>query len=167
MLATTVGLVPPWIFIPLLFLAAICQATMLPLVAIAGFKIDLALIFVVAWGLIGKRGQAAAWGFVAGVFLDLASGMPFGIQTIALTGIGLLMELGQSNALRDSLILPPATMMIATLIYDLFLLFVLSLINPSLVVSDYLLRVIVPSAIINTLALPLAYIPFQWIAARV
>lgn len=157
---------PLWIFIPLLFLVAICQATMLPLVAIAGFKIDLALILVVAWGLIGKRGQAAAWGFVAGIFLDLSSGTPFGIQTIALTGIGLLMEFGQSDTLRDNLILPPTAMILATLIYDLFLLFALSLINPALVVSDYLLRVIIPSAIINTLALPLAYIPFQWIAAR-
>jgi rod shape-determining protein MreD len=157
---------PLWIFIPLLFLAAICQATMLPLITIAGFKIDLALILVVAWGLTGKRGQAAAWGFVSGIFLDLESGMPFGIQTIALTGIGLLMEFGQYSNLRDSLILPPAAMIITTLIYDLFLLFALSLLNPSLVINEYLLRIIVPSAVINTLALPLAYIPFQWIAAR-
>ncbi len=157
---------PLWILIPLLFLTAICQATMLPLVAIAGFKVDLALVLVVGWSLIGKPGQAVAWGFVLGLFLDLASGMPFGIQTIALTGIGLLMQLGQSDAFRYNLILPPVAMIIATLVYDLFILFALSLLNPSLVVGDYLLHVILPSAIINTLALPLAYIPFQWLAAR-
>ncbi len=155
-----------WILIPLLFLAAICQATLLPLIAIAGFRIDLALVLVVAWGLVGRSGRAAVWGFFAGIFLDLTSGMPFGIQTIALTGIGLLMEFGQVNSIRDSLILPPAAMIIATFVYDLFLLFVLSLVNPSLLVADYLWRVTLPSALINTLALPLAYIPFQWIAAR-
>lgn len=157
---------PLWILVPLLFLTAICQATFLPLVAIAGFKLDLVLIFVVAWGLIGKPGQAAAWGLVAGIFLDLTSGMTFGIHTIALTGIGLLMEVAQLNAFRDSLILPPTAMITATFFYDLFLLFALTLTNPGLVVSDYLLRVILPSAIINTLALPLAFIPFQWLAAR-
>ncbi len=155
-----------WILIPLLFLTAICQATFLPLVAIAGFKIDLALILVVAWGLIGKPGQAAAWGLVAGILLDLTSGTTFGLHTIALTGIGLVLEVSQLNAFRDSLILPPTAMITATFAYDLFLLFALTLTNPSLVVGDYLLRVILPSAIINTLALPLAYIPFQWLSAR-
>src|SRR5712692_2837911 len=133
-----------WILTPLLFAAAICQATLLPLVAIAGFKIDLALVLVVAWGLIGKTGQAAVWGFIAGVFLDLSSGIPFGIHTIALTGIGLLMEATQLNSMRDTLVLPPIAMIVATLVYNLFLLFILSLINPSLVVSDYLLRVTLP-----------------------
>lgn len=155
-----------WILIPLLVLSAICQVTFLPLVNIAGFKIDFALLLVVTWGLLGKAGEAALWGFVAGIFLDLTAGLPFGSHTIALTGIGLLMQFAQTDTLRDNLILPPAAMVAATLLYNLFLLFILTLLNPALSIGDYLVRVTLPSAVLNTLALPLAYIPFQWITAR-
>jgi len=155
-----------WIAIPFIFLAAICQATFLPLVSVLGFKIDLALVLVVAWGLLGKAGEAAVWGFVAGIFLDLTSSMPFGSHTIALTGIGLLMQFTQTNSVRDNLLLPPAAILGATFLYHLFLLFILTLLNPSLALGDYLFRITLPSAILNTLAMPIAYFPFQWLAAR-
>jgi rod shape-determining protein MreD len=154
-----------WILLPVLLFSALCQVTFLPLVNIAGFKIDFALVLVVAWGLLGRVGEAAACGFVAGIVLDMTSGLPFGSHTIALTGIGLLMQFAQANAIRDNLILPPVAILAATLIYNLFLLFILSLLTPSLSLGDYLLRVTLPSAILNTLALPLAYFPFQWIVA--
>jgi len=156
-----------WIAIPFILLAALCQVTFLPLVNVLGYKIDFALVLVVAWGLLGKAGEAAVWGFVAGIFLDLPSGLlPFGSHTIALTGIGLLMLFALDNSIRDNFILPPAAILAATFLYHLFLLFILTLLNPSLVWSDYLVRLTLPSAILNTLALPLAYFPFQWIAAR-
>ena len=93
---------PLWIAIPFVLLAALCQATFLPLVNIQGYKIDFALVLVVAWGLLGKAGEAAVWGFVAGIFLDLTSSLPFGSHTIALTGIGLLIQYAQSNSIRDN-----------------------------------------------------------------
>lgn len=155
-----------WIALPLVLLAAICQVTFLPLINVLGYRIDFALVLVVAWGLLGKVGEAGIWGFIAGIFLDFTSGLPFGAHTIALTGIGLLMEFAQGDAIRDNFILPPAAIIAATFSYHLFLLFILTLLNPSLVLADYLLRVTFPSAILNMLALPLAYFPLQWLAAR-
>ena len=155
-----------WIAVPLILLAAVCQVTFLPLVNVLGYKIDFALVLIVAWGLLGKIGEAAVWGFIAGIFLDFTSGLPFGAHTIALTGIGLLMQFAQGNAVRDNLILPHAAILAATFSYHLFLLFILTLLNPSLGLSDYLVRVTLPSAILNMLALPLAYFPLQWLASR-
>lgn len=155
-----------WIALPLLLLAAICQVTFLPLVNVLGYKIDFALVLVVAWGLLGKTGEAAVWGFIAGIILDFSSGLPFGAHTVALTGIGLLLQFAQSDAVRDNFILPPAAIIAATFSYHLFLLFILNLLNPALSLSDYLVGVTLPSAILNMLALPLAYLPLQWLAAR-
>ena len=155
-----------WIAIPFILLAALCQVTFLPLVNVLGYKIDFALVLVVAWGLLGKAGEAAVWGFVAGIFLDLTSGTPYGSHTIALTGIGLLMQFAQSNSIRDNFLLPPAAIIGATFLYHLFLLFILTLLNPSIVLTDYLLRITLPSAVLNTLAMPMAYFPLQWLAAR-
>lgn len=155
-----------WIALPFILLAALCQATFLPLVNILGYKIDFALVLVVAWGLLGKMGEAAVWGLVAGIFLDFTSGLPFGSHAIALTGIGLLMQFAQSNSIRDNFLLPPTAILGATFLYHLFLLFILTLLNPSVTLSDYLLRITLPSAVLNTLAMPLVYFPFQWLTAR-
>lgn len=156
-----------WIALPFILLAAICQATFLPLVNVLGYKIDFPLVLVVAWGLLGKPGQAAVWGFIAGIFLDFTSSIPFGSHTIALTGIGLLMQFAQSNnSIRDNFLLPPTAILGATFLYHLFLLFILTLLNPSVALSDYLLRITLPSAVLNTLAMPTVYFPFQWLAAR-
>lgn len=155
-----------WLLILSLALVAIVQATLVPLIAIGGFKLDLALMLVVAWGLLSAPGAAAVWGFIAGIFLDLVSGLPFGTQTFALTSIGLLMGPAQTTISRSNVVLPPAAMLVATLIYNILILGILSLLNWPIPWSDYLLRVTLPTAILNTIALPLVYFPLQWLQRR-
>lgn len=155
-----------WILIPFFFLVAIAQAVWIPLFSIAGFRVDLALVLVVAWGLGSPAGEAAVWGFIAGIFLDLLSGLPLGTQTIALTAIGWLMGLAPLNVFQENVLLPPAAMIVATLVYDLFVLGILAVLNTSIAWSDYLLRVTLPSAILNTIAFPFIYLPMQWFTRR-
>lgn len=155
-----------WILIPFFFLVAIAQAVWIPLFSIAGFRVDLALVLVVAWGLGSPAGEAAVWGFIAGIFLDLLSGLPLGTQTIALTAIGWLMGLAPLNVFQENVLLPPAAMIVATLVYNLFVLGILVVLNTSISWSDYLLRVTLPSAILNTIAFPFIYLPMQWFTRR-
>lgn len=150
-----------WIVIPGLALAALVQATFIPLIAIGGFKIDLPLLLVVSWGLLGAPGQAAIWGLITGLFLDLLSGLPFGTQTFALTSIGLLLGLTQTTIFQTNLLLPPAAAFVATCAYDLVVLAVLSTLGWAIQLDDYALRVILPTAILNMLALPIVYFPLQ------
>jgi rod shape-determining protein MreD len=157
---------PAWILIPLLALAAILQVAWLPLIPIFGFKIDLALIVVVAWGLLGPIGQAAQWGFIVGLFVDLASGLPFGIHTLTLTLVGLLVGLWQTTFFRGNLIAPPAIMLGATIFSNVFMLAILSLFNWDVNWIDYLFRVILPTSILNTVVAPLAYFPLRWLQQR-
>lgn len=155
-----------WILIPFFFLVAIAQTVWMPLFSIAGIRVDLALVLVVAWGLQNPVGEAAIWGFIAGVFLDLISGLPLGTQTIALTAVGWLMGLVPLNVFQENVLLPPAAMIIATLVYNLFVLGILAALNTSISWSDYLLRVTLPSAILNTIAFPFIYLPLQWSTRR-
>ncbi len=150
-----------WFVVPALALAAILQATFVPLLAIGGFKVDLPLLIVVAWGLLGAPGQAAVWGLLAGLFLDLLSGLPFGTQTLALTSIGLLLGLTQTTIFRTNLILPPAAAFAATFAYNIVILAILNTLGWAIQWDDYALRVILPTAILNMLALPLVYFPLQ------
>ena len=155
-----------WIAIPVLIILALAQATLLSWISIAGIKIDLALTLVVAWGLVGPAGEAAIWGFVAGIVLDLVSGLPFGTQTLALAAIGWTLSLPVLDEFRGNLFLPPAAILLATFIYNLIALTVLSLVGWQVSWDEYLLRLTLPSAIVNTLTLPFLYFPLQWISRR-
>ena len=157
---------PAWILIPLLGLVAIVQVAWLPLIPIFGFKIDLPLVIVVTWGLVGPIGEAAQWGFIVGLFLDLASGLPFGIHTLTLTVVGLLVGLGQTTFFRGNLIAPPAMMVAATLFDYIFVLAILSLFNWNIDWLDYIFRVILPTSILNTVVGPFAYFPLQWLQQK-
>jgi len=152
-----------WLLIPFLLLVAVVQITLLPRIPVLGYRPDLALIVVVAQGLVGTPGSAAQWGFIVGLFLDLGSGLPFGIQALVLTAIGLLMDLGQAIFFRGNVIAPPLAMISATLVYDILILAILTLFSWSIDWGDYLLLVILPAAILNTLVLPLVYFPLQWL----
>ena len=152
---------PLWILIPLLAFTAIIQITLLPQIPIFGYKPDLALALVVAWALLSPVGEAAVWGFIVGIFLDLASGLPFGVHTLALTAIGWLIGWGQATFFRGNLLAPPIAVIIATLVHNVIVLGILALLQWQVDWANYLLRIILPAALLNTLALPLVYFPLR------
>ncbi len=149
----------PWFLIPFFALVAVVQTAVLPWVAVAGYKVDLGVVIVVSWGLVSLPGEAAAWGLVAGLFLDLMSGLPFGTQTLALTVVGVLMGLVQLVIFRDNLLLPPTATFAATIVYYVLILTVLTTLGWPVEWEEYLLRIALPAAILNTAVLPLIYFP--------
>ena len=153
-----------WILVPLLAVTAIIQTTLLPQIPIFGYKPDLALALVVAWALLAPIGEAAVWGFIVGIFLDLASGLPFGIHTLTLTTLGWLIGWGQTTFFRGNVLAPPIAIVLATLVHNVIVLGILTMLNWQIDWVDYLLRVTLPSAILNALILPLLYLPLQRLA---
>jgi rod shape-determining protein MreD len=155
---------PLWISLPFLAFAAIVQITLLPVVPIFGVKPELALALVVAWAMLAPVGEAAVWGFIAGVFLDVASGLPFGIHTLALMTLGWMIGWVQTTFFRGNLLAPPITMILATFAYHLVLLGLVALFNTPIDWLAYLGRVTLPTALLNTLVLPLIFFPLQRLA---
>lgn len=157
---------PLWITLPLLALVALIQITWLPQAAILGYKPELALALVVAWAMLAPVGEAAVWGFILGVFLDLASGLPFGMHTLALTMLGWVVGWVQTTFFRGNLLAPPITMIAATIVYHLVLLGIRALFNTPIDWLAYLIRVTLPTAILNALILPVIFFPLRYIARR-
>jgi rod shape-determining protein MreD len=155
-----------WLLIPFLLAVAVVQTTLVPLVTIAGFKIDLPLILIVTQGLLGASGSAARWGFIVGLFLDLGSGLPFGIHTVVLTVVGFLMDFTRSISFGGNVLAPPIAMLAATCFYDTLVLAILALLNWPVAWGDYLFGIMLPTAVLNTVAMPLAYFPLRWVHRR-
>jgi rod shape-determining protein MreD len=149
--------VSPYLLVPLFALIAVVQATLVPLLPTGAAKPDIMLLIVVAWGIVRGGGEAALWGLAGGLFLDLLSGVPFGVQTLGLGAIGLLADLMETNFFRSNVLLPLAAIFVATLLYHILQAAILQTFGYPINWDPFLLSVILPSAIFNTLLMPIVY----------
>ncbi len=146
-----------YLVVPFLVVVAVLQTTFIVHLTIWGVHPDLPLLVVAGWSLLRGPREGAVWGFIAGVVVDLLSGAPFGAATLSLTIVGLLAGLGRATVFRSRLVLLLATAFLGTIVYDLIFMVVLAISGRTVVWLDGLLRIIIPSALINAVLMPLVY----------
>ena len=143
-----------YLVIPLLVVVALIQATVVPHLSIWGVYPDLPLLMVVSWSLLRGAKEGMVWGFIAGVAVDLFSGAPFGAATLGLLAASLLSGLGHATVYRAHVALPLLVMFLTTIVYDLVFLLVVRVSGDVVDWLPALLRVILPSAVLNALLTP-------------
>jgi rod shape-determining protein MreD len=152
--------------IPLLLLVAIVQTSVVPYLSIWGVFADLPLLLVVSWGLLQGKRQGLLWGLVAGVSVDILSGAPFGAATLSLALVGFAAGLGQATVFRDHPALPLLGVFLATILYDLVFLAIVRILGHPVAWLDSLLRIVQPSAMLNSLLVPLVFFPMRLLHRR-
>lgn len=143
-----------YLVIPFLVVVALVQATIVPHLTIWGVYPDLPLLVVVSWSLLRGAREGMVWGFIAGVAVDLFSGAPFGAATLGLLAVSFLSGLGQATVYRAHVVLPLLVMFLATIVYDLVFLLVVRISGEPVDWLASLLRVILPSAVLNAVLTP-------------
>lgn len=105
--------------VPMLFVAALVQSSMLTRVEIRSVKPDLVLLLVIIGTLVygGKRGVAFA--FIGGIALDLFSGGPMGASSLALILAALAVSPGNSTFSRYNVLVPVSAAVVGTVVYSL------------------------------------------------
>src|SRR3989304_5040739 len=68
----------------LMALLAVVQSSVLARFPFLSGTANLILLAAVSWALTGRVVEAMLWGFSGGLFLDLLSGAPFGVSSMAL-----------------------------------------------------------------------------------
>jgi rod shape-determining protein MreD len=152
-----IGIVTIYLVIPLLAAIAIVQATVSPHLAVWGVFPDLPLLVVIGWGLLRGPRDGAIWGFIAGLAVDLLSGAPFGAATLPLIAVGFLSGLGQASVFTAHAALPMLAMFLATIAYDLLFLLVVRISGLEVMWLDTLVRLILPSAVLNAVLMPVVF----------
>jgi rod shape-determining protein MreD len=147
----------PYLLVPIFALIAVLQATLVPMLPTGEAKPDLMLLVVVAWGIVQGGDEAVIWGLAGGLFLDLLSGVPFGVQTLALGAIGLLADLLETNFFRSNILLPLAAIFVATLLYHMLIGATLQTLGYPISWEPFLLGVVLPTAGLNTVLMPIVY----------
>lgn len=156
----------PYLFAPLLLALAVVQASAVPYLAVWGVFPDLPLVVVVAWALLTGTRQGILWGFVAGLSLDLLSGIPFGALALALMAVGLVSGLGETVVFRAQVLFPMGMAFAATLLYDVILLVVMQISGEPVAWLGSLLRLVLPSAALNAMLAPMVLWGMRRLHAR-
>ncbi|MBI4670392.1 MAG: rod shape-determining protein MreD [Chloroflexi bacterium] len=152
----------PYLVVPLLALVAVAQTTLAPILLPGPVRPDLMLMLVVGWGVVHGSGQATLWGFGGGIFLDLFSGTPFGLHALSLGAIGFLADTLQTNFFRSNILIPLATILVATLMVDIGQAAAMQTLGYTINWAFYIFNVVIPTAILNTALMPLMY----WVLRR-
>lgn len=113
--------------LPILALAAILQASIVPQFSILGGRPDLVFLLVVSWALNAPLVEGLVWAFVGGVLQDLMSAAPTGTSVIGLVLIVFALDVLRQQVYRVGLITLMWVALVGTLVQQIVVMIVLSL----------------------------------------
>jgi rod shape-determining protein MreD len=154
---------------PILFIAAVLQAVVLPQVVPLQARPHLLVLLVVAVCLAESLYDAVIWGFMGGLLLDLMSGpvLPLGSNSLLLVLVALLSSLGQANPFQSRVFVPLVTAFGATIFYNLLWMALATALGNTVAWVDNMWRMVIPSAALNAILVPVAYTAILWLSERV
>jgi rod shape-determining protein MreD len=152
--------------LPVLCLAAVAQSTILSGYHFYGGTLDLVLLVVLGWTLTGDAWGGLGWGFVGGLCLDLLSGGPLGAAPLGLTVMAYLAGLTEGRFWGSHLLLPLAIALLGTFGFHLVSLVVLAASGHGVDWGASLARVVLPSALLNTLLMWPVFSVLRWVHAQ-
>lgn len=150
----------------ILFCLSLLQSTVMPHITILGVHPDLVLMAVISWSLLRGSEEGMLWALIGGVIMDLLSGAPFGICTLALLVTSFASGFGQHHILRADLLIPVLVIPPATLVYQLILLGALTALGWRAGWDTSLRQVVLPSMLVNSLGMPVIYLLTRWLHRR-
>jgi rod shape-determining protein MreD len=137
--------------LPLLALAAVIQSSVMARFPILGGRLDLVLLLALSWTLVGDWQGGMFWGLLGGLSLDTLSGGPFGGAALSLVVVTYLAGLSEGRFWRSHVLLPLATALLASVIYHLLTLSLLTVTGFPVDWGYSLARVSLPSVLLDTL----------------
>jgi rod shape-determining protein MreD len=142
----------------LLSALALLQSTLLPQFRVFGVQPDLVLLVVVAWSLLRGSEEGMLWALIGGLALDILSSAHLGVNTLPLLSIGFLAGLWQRDIVRQDLLVPFLAIPVATIAYQGAMVALLKLFGWPGSWSASLRHAILPTALLNTLLIPVVYV---------
>ena len=130
--------------------AALAQVSLWEFLTFSGIRLDLVLILVLAWAMVRNLSEALIWAVIGGLCLDLMSGTPFGVFSIALVSVAALATLVQTRVFGGGLVLPIIFTFPLSLLFNGLALVMLSLLGRPVAWLTTFEQVLLPAAGLNT-----------------
>ncbi len=137
--------------IPLFMVAAVIDASVLSHLRYLNGQPSLVLILIVSWGLLNELSDALPWAFIGGLFVDLLSVTPTGTSSFAYVLAVTLLAFYVGQVGRRNLVIPPAAVILTTLLHQTVVLAVLILQGNSFPLFRAILTWTIPTLLFNGL----------------
>lgn len=145
---------------------ALLQSTVVPRFTLLGVHPDLMLLAVTSWSLLRGSAEGMLWALIGGLAMDLFSGAPLGVCTLPLLIVGFLSGLSEKTVFRLDLLIPILVIPLASLLYGTGMWVILRVLGWPAVWGQSLTQVILPGALVNTLAMPAVYLALRVLYRR-
>jgi len=148
------------------FLVAILATSVMPYVKVLGVAPDLVLIFAACWAMVRGQGEAMVVVPMAGLLRDLTTSDPVGTSMLALSPIVLLAVIRDLRPVESDFLPTLAVVATASLAYSVVSMTVLTAVGDDVPWGTGMLRVALPSMLVNPLFTVLIYSPMRWLTTR-
>ena len=149
-----------------LALAAIVQSVVLAHASVVGVKVDLVMLLVVAWSIRRGIAEGIFWAIVGGIAIDLLSTEPFGAAGLSLGVAAVLAGSIGPSLRRSSALLPLAITPVVSIVTTLVNAAILALVGWPIFWPLTVALVVLPAAVLNSLAMLAVYPLVASIEAR-
>lgn len=141
-----------YIGIPILLLAAVINATIMPELRLGNGAADLVFLMVVSWALLSDVRDGLLWAVVGGAMQDLLSVAPLGVSALGLAIVVFVASAVFGQVSRGNLLIPLAVAAVGTPVYNMITLGLLRMLGLSAVgLGQGLIYVTFPATILNLL----------------
>jgi rod shape-determining protein MreD len=147
-----------------LWLLAVLHVSAMPYIKVLGVTPDLVLIFACCWAVIRPDEEAFIIVPIAAVLHDLVSSDPIGTSLLTFAPIVPIASVVRIQAIDSSFLPAAAVVAASSLAYGLIYMLVLMLTGSSVEIDYALLRVVLPGIVVNTLFMPIVYLPIRWLS---
>jgi rod shape-determining protein MreD len=138
-----------YLSLPILFIAAIVQSTVVPEIRIGSGGPDLILMLVLSWTLLADIEEGLYWAIVGGILQDLINGVPTGTSALALVVVAFVVNMSLGQIGRTNLIVPPLVAVVGTALYQLVLAALLAVVGHPVPIGYSLTHVTLPTGLFN------------------
>jgi rod shape-determining protein MreD len=123
-------------------------------------------LVVLAWAVARSVDEGLVWGFIGGLIIDLRSGGPLGATALALVAVTFLAGQPWGRGIGSPVVRLLVLALVGGLIYHVILLIALAWTGNTVDWGFSLLRVAVPSAVLNTVLAPFIWQPMAWLGRK-
>ena len=154
------------LFIPLALLLVAFQASVLSQLTLAGGHLDIIIISLVMLTLYGSFELALLASIIIAPLVDALAGMPLGVSIIPMLSVILLTHWSSKTIFGARLGWPVVIIFIGTLLAGLITMAELSLLGWNLPWKELILRTLIPTSLLNTVAAMAIYLPIVIFSER-
>ncbi|MFZ5631798.1 MAG: rod shape-determining protein MreD [Bacillota bacterium] len=146
-----------YFLLAMLAVALFFQVTLLNFFTIFGVKPDLVLIIVVSNAFLRGSREGALVGFLAGFFVDLATGSYIGMNALSAMAVGYLVGMTESKLYKDGSLIVVFLVWMSSFTAQVLNYILLSLMEVYIVPGVALFKVIIPTATYTAALVPFFY----------